>query len=369
MLKKSTYDDAAQERSLSRGIHQLIGLIFFSLMLVLCIAYYVVFDPRHYDNLNSYACCALNLHDHLVYINSIEHLERNGFSYKFNNDFGVALIYLSIQKLFPLSDPEFILIPFIFNCFMLGLSILLYFKICERLDLGLLAKLSIFTFFYFIYFAQLINKDMLTVLSFLLALYLAISHRLLMLLFFFPVFFLVRQQLALSILIYLFFIQVRRPYWRVLVVYIITSLLAAFITNTGSIIGDESLGGGFSAALAKFNKEYYIGYLIFNPIRILMYFYDAYSSFYIFNSNGTAIDVAKALRAVSLIFLSLLIGYFIKAFFCYRYWMKTDARYMILLIVSFFCGWLINPTINARYIMLIVPVILLLALYVRANRS
>jgi hypothetical protein len=209
---------------------------------------------------------------------------------------------------------------------------------------------------------------MLTVMVFLLAVRYGLRQRLWPLLALVPLFALVRQQLAVFTLIYVFLMSSQRPTARIFWLYVLTSVAAGYLSIFASIIGEESLGEGFSAYLIDLNRDYYVGYLLFNPLRVVQYIMDAYASFSFATPTG-GIDAAKLLRLPQLLVLLLLVSPLSTLVTRFRHWLKVPAaRPMVLVVVAYLLAWLMNPTINARYVMLITPVLVLFAMYVRRQR-
>ena len=94
---------------------------------------------------------------------------------------------------------------------------------------------------------------------------------------------------------------------------------------------------------------------------------DVFMSFFIYTDG--LIDIAKILRLPLLIvffFLFNPIFYSLRNFSIVN---KTEIKPVFIIIISFILTWLINPTINARYVMLIVPFFLILGRYVQINRQ
>jgi hypothetical protein len=342
-----------------------VALIFFILLAVIYYYLFVVDQPVYSDSVFQ---LATNQHDHDVYLFNMDKVEEGASLFEFANDKGIASIYLFLSKAFPfLVTPGMALISLVFNSTILILNYWIYGKIVDELRLGLFGKLSFFLNFSLLYFAQLINKDMLTIFVFLITAYAGIRNRFWLLLLLIPFVAYVRVQLVIFILIFIFLSSTKKLGLRFLITYVSTSLFAAYLSVHFSIIGEDSLGGGFSAYLIGLNNQYMIGYLIFNPIRLVQYVIDAYLSFDIFTENG-AIDVAKILRIPQLILLTMLTPYFYKLFIRRDRYLKTAARPLVITILAFACTWLINPTVNARYVMLITPILVLLGLYVRGTR-
>lgn len=352
--------------------HMPIGAVLFPALVLGCIFYYLVFaeDLSRYDAQAGFFNYALNHHDHLIYLDNIERLRaRDVYGYQLSNDIGIAAIYLVLARAMPfLVDPDLTLIALVFNCAVMLCCYLVHASICERLNLGALGKLTFFSNLSLIYFAQMVNKDMLTLLAFLLAALVGIQRRYWVLIILVPFFFMVRQQLAVFLLVYCFLMIVRRPVFWILGMYVLFSLAAGYMSVFFSIIGDESLGSGFSAFLVEFNRQYYAGYLLFNPVRVVQYVLDAYASFFFLTEHG-GVDTAKILRLPQLVVVAILSPHILSLLSQFRFWLRSPARPLVIVIVSYLLVWLMNPTVNARYVMLITPILILFGLFVRNAKA
>jgi hypothetical protein len=172
----------------------LIGWIFLPLLLLCCVAYYFAFAANMdaYDGDAGLFQLALNSNDHYVYLLNMDLLRRGDGFFELANDKGIALIYTFLLTLFPFFvNADLTLISLIFNCSIICCCYWIYASICDQLNLNSLGKLSFFANLSFIYFAQLINKDALTILVFLLTVQCGIRGRLFPLLMLLPVFLLV----------------------------------------------------------------------------------------------------------------------------------------------------------------------------------
>ncbi len=308
---------------------------------------------------------ATNIHDHLIYVKNIE-LVANGESlFEFANDKGIASIYLMLANIFPYFATENMeLMAFLFNTITLILCYAIYSKITDDLGLGVLGHLSFFFHLSFLYFSQLINKDMLTIFYFLLSVRFGMQGRYWILLLLLPFFVFVRMQLVVFTFILIFFSMGGKFWWKVAAAYIVTSLLAGYLSVNHSIIGDESLGGGFNAFVIDFNNSYLVGYLLFNPVRLFQYVVDAYLSFLIFTHEGV-IDVAKILRIPVLVLFVFLIPAIVRLIANLNRYIDSPLRPLILVVIAYALTWLMSPIVNARYVVLITPVMLVALLFVQ----
>jgi hypothetical protein len=158
----------------------------------------------------------------------------------------------------------------------------------------------------------------------------------------------------------------RKFWWKLVVAYIATSMLAAYLSVYHSIIGDESLGGGFNAFVIDFNKSYLIGYVLFNPVRLFQYVVDVYLSFFVFTEDGS-VDVAKVLRIPVLILFLYLLPAFVRLIANLNQYIKSPLQPLILVGFAYALTWLMGPIVNARYVMLISPIMLCALLFVQAR--
>lgn len=344
------------------------GCIALIAFISLAVNYYFQFASNQASSSDGIFQLAVNQHDHDVYLLNMDLVREGDSLFELANDKGIASIYVFLSGALPfLVTPDMALMSFVFNIAILLLNYWIYGKISDALNLGLIGRFSFFANLSLLYFAQLINKDMATIFIFLFCAYAGIRGWHWYLLLLTPFAALIRIQLVIFIFVFIFLVSTKKVSLRFLVVYILTSLTAAYMSVYFSIIGEDSLGDGFSAYLINLNNEYLIGYLLFNPIRLLQFIFDAYLSFNIFAENG-AIDVAKILRLPQLILLAALAPHFYTLCTRWSSYSKSIARPLVIAILAYACTWLMNPTVNARYVMLVTPILVLLGLYVRSTR-
>lgn len=339
----------------------------FLAFLFICGAYNFYFALDHYSYIDDYGLFqrALNIHDHYIYQASVERVADGGRWEGLENNTGIALIYYFISKTFMLPlGTDLAVTAFIVNSLTLLICFRLYVAVCRQLGLGQQAQFGFFLCLFFIYFSALINKDMLTIAAFLFVIWAALAGKEWWIIASIPLLLLVRVQLGIFALVFMFIAAGRRTWPRFLISYIACSVFGSYVVAKFEILEMPTLGEGFSAFVWQFNQDYYVGYLIFNPIRALQFVVDVFSSFYFFTDNG-GIDVAKLLRLPALL-LVVLMGRYIKVLFLnWRYFLRTPARVLMIAIMAYLMVWLMNPTINARYVSLIMPVILIILFYVR----
>ncbi len=336
-------------------------LILYSVLIIpVCIFYREL--TSEYFVYNSDLFNYQNFFDHEVYWNTLNRIQSQGLSVtSLNNDLGISLLYILFIKFFSLFGITNILdISFYINIITLFLVYKTYTDVCYILKLKGKTWLFFFLEFQLLYFAQLIGKDLFTILFFLIVLKLLLMNRYKEILFWSVVFFFVRIQLLVFglLVLYLSYGDFRK---RILISYILTSLIGGYTAVNGNLISKESMGNGFGSYVLYINSEYYyLGNLLLNPIRILQFLLDIFLSFNIYTDGK--IDVAKILRIPILIVLTFHLKYIIY-FFRKDFSLNNDLSQIVIVIISFLLTWLMNPTVNARYIMLIVPILLLLLRY------
>lgn len=301
----------------------------------------------------------VNLHDHRVYLQELEYLSNNNLSYELNNDFGIAFIYHLIYVKTKISSiVDIYIFALSVNLIILWFAFYFYNKVCSIHKLSDLACVCFFLNFSFIYFAQLVNKDMLTIFILIYTLYFGIKGRCINIILIIPIAFFVRQQLALCLVTFLFLINVRNSLFWVVVSYVVMSLTAGYISANLQLISAESMGSGFSSFLMMLNSKYYIGNLLLNPVRFIQYFLSVPQSL-MYTIMDDGVDFAAGLRALTLPLAILAFLFFLRALFNIKATLSSGLRAYFLLTYSFFICWLLNPTINSRYLMLILPIMVL----------
>lgn len=334
------------------------------LMLIMVFIYFQINTLQYFKG-NLINLSAINWHDHEVYLQYITFVRDSEWDLSINNNTGISFIYNSFYKIFPdhFFDENFATLSLLVNSIVLFFIYYLYNKICNRLNLPSFCKYFLFFYFPLIYFCQLINKDIFTLLIFLIVLNLSISYAkykaasLIFLMI--PLFMLVRLQLGFFAIIFLFFLISKKYKLLFIVLYMITSFLGAWLSVNGGYIEVETFGEGMTAFLRSWNASYfYTGFVIFNPIRVVQYFQAMYLSFFVINEGQ--FDWARFLNIPSVIILSLYWKHIFKAFLNIKYTYNTELKPIMILVLSFMLTWLMNPTVNTRYVMLVVPFLFIL---------
>lgn len=307
----------------------------------------------------------VNTHDHYIYSLYVKDIMHGDIEFVLNNNIGISYIYIfliSFSELF-FDNVNLELLSLVFNLIIILFSYLTYRTII--IDLGLDPKLSLtfFMFSFLIYFAQLINKDSLTILiSLRCVLY---SYRCCYIKLFILILFsfFVRFQLPALILLYLVLININQNNLLKLgFIYVSLSLCNGFLVKYQStFLSEETIGGGLSYLVYSLNEKYYIGSLLLNPLRIAQYFYDYYLSFW-FVVDGK-IDISRLKNIPHILYFTFLLPYLFLAYKKYSLGsLDFKSKCLLSMGVSFFLIWLFNPTINSRYFICFLPILQLIAL-------
>ncbi|WP_180159094.1 hypothetical protein [Acinetobacter sp. YH01026] len=341
-------------------------------LVLLSIIYFLFFTTSFFSN-NLFNLSAINWHDHEIYVYYIDLVSNSDWSLEINNNTGIAIIYFLLSFISPsfLLDENYLYLSLITNILVLILIFFLYNRFCDKFNLPSRAKYFLFWYFPLIYFCQLINKDIFTILAFLFILNFSIVrpkfYSIFLILILVPFLMLIRLQLVVFALIFLILLYSKHFKLNLFFIYCMTSISAAWLSIHGGYIEEETFGSGMTAFLRSWNLNYsYTGFLIFNPIRVFQYLQAMYMSF-IFIDEGR-LDWARLLNIPSILILSFYWRYIVKVFLNLRFYLKTNLRPLIILVISFLITWLMNPTVNIRYVMLVVPFLILLGVAVKHRK-
>ncbi|WP_017817115.1 hypothetical protein [Acinetobacter baumannii] len=315
----------------------LFGLAF--ALIILSIVYFYIHTVGFFSN-NLVDSSAINWHDHEIYVSYIDLVASSDWSLEINNNTGIAIIYFFLSLIAPnfLLDDNYLYLSLVVNICVLILIFYLYNRICNKFHLSSKAKYFLFWYFPLIYFCQLINKDIFTILTFLLVLNFSIInskyYSIFLIIVFVPLLMLIRLQLGVFALIFLILFYTKYFKTKLFFIYCITSIMGAWLSIHGGYIEEETFGTGMTAFLRTWNMNYsYTGFLIFNPVRILQYLQAMYMSF-IFIEDGQ-LDWARLLNIPSVFILTFYWRYIFKIILNLNYYLQTNLRPLIILVLSF----------------------------------
>lgn len=335
-----------------------------------CFLYYYYFASNlvvHGVDVHDYFKLSLNSHDHFIYISYIDAISSGQDVFGLNNNAGISLFYYVISgQWFFGWEVDWAWFSFLVNSVALLLSFFFYVKI------HIVLKINKYWSFLFLlnpsllYFAQLINKDSLTILFLFILIYKAVGKDYLSIFLMLPLLFLVRVQLAIFAIVFLILLVSSRRSFMLFLVYVVTAIAGGVVARYSLVVGEDSLPDGFSRFVYDVNKEYLVGSLLLNPLRVLQFFQALLSSFDFVLEDGS-LDVSR-LKNIPQV---LLVLFFLPKVIGYVFFVRASGGGIALKygLISYVLVWLINPTINVRYVMLIAPVFILLGVYVRSLRK
>lgn len=321
----------------------------------------------HYDNVKGTVINAVNVHDHFIYIDYIKKIESETVLIGLNNNSGISYVYYFIMKIFNLSYDDLPVASFVLNMFLIYLSFVVFRKILFILNINQCYSLLFLFNGSLLYFAQLINKDSFTILIFLYATLLLLRGNIKRYLILIPISLFIRLQLVPFLILLLYLNNENKHSIRLLLSYVGTSIVAALVVKYLSIIQLTSLTSGLGLNLNtlvwSLNEKYLIGSLLLNPLRVIQYFFSIYQSA-IFIDSSYLLDLSRLKNIPHMLLLLIVLPLMMKAYLNYKSYIQSKAKVFMNAITSFFFIWLINPTTNNRYILLMVPIMALLAIYV-----
>jgi len=329
-----------------------IGYLCVSLLWVLSFIYFWKIGDAVYYSLNNFWARPANIHDHIIYSNYVQYYDTLQLKF-LDNSYGISLIY----HFLPRGDVQ--LTSFIVNSIFMVISGYFYIKICDRLNLPASSYYLIMLNTSFLYFALLINKDMMTIALILAATYLGLLRKWVWIVaLMIPAFF-IRQQLVYFVAVFVALLAF--PRFSVLLktvsVFVATSILGILILRSSDFIALETLGQGITGQITEFFvRNPYLAPLGV-PLRIGLYQWEFFSSV-LFMEEGQ-IDAARFLRIPAALYLLSQIPATIKAYIISRKKWDNDLLTVYFAMIAIFAAILLNPQVNGRYFTTIVPSIVL----------
>ncbi|BCO13070.1 hypothetical protein RIMD111065_14260 [Aeromonas hydrophila] len=305
-----------------------------------------------------------NIIDHYIYYNNYLDFKTSSINLDGVNNIGIAILYYYYFGFLECIGidvaPE--VATLILNLFVFFLCFISFKRIVIKLGLDVsVTWLFVFNSSFW-YFAQLMNKDVFTIFILFKIVEYSMAKKMMSVFAIFVFSMMIRVQIPALILVYLFLIHTKPSIKNFTAVYVIISLFNGYISRYQTIfIGQETLADGFSSLVYSLNVKYGIGSLFLNPLRLVQSLYSVFDSFDFVYRYG--VDVSKLKNIPQVMILIILLPYILKCFYHYKYYMNTKIKYVIALIPSFFLIWFLNPTINSRYVMLIVPFLTLIGVF------
>lgn len=295
-------------------------------------------------------------------------IEEGSFEISLSNNIGVAYIYFLLKKYIGFSYEAIPIISFIFNNILIIFCYLYFARIGLQLGLKMNYRWLFFLNPSLVYFSQLINKDIPSLLFILALTYYLGKKKSLKLLCVSLISFVVRMQL-LPVGILSFWLYRRRRYiLSLFLLYLATSLLSAIVLPYYLIFAPDDLmrgdgSQGLTVLLQSLNQKYYIGSIVLNPLRIIQYLYDQLQSVFFITDDGR-IDLYR-LRDIPFV-LALVYSFrpLITLFTHMKIYMNTSCRPLITVTFTYMMVLLMHYLIHARYLFPISLNLILLGVFV-----
>lgn len=328
--------------------------------------------PFDYEPIEGYLY-PTNTHDNYVYVNEANNISQGAGDIGFNNNFGIAFIYSVLSRaLFYIGfDVSYDILSLVINCFLVLYCFQLFKKIISLISLPYIYVFSFFAFSSFIYFAQLINKDIFTIALIFKGVQLALSGNKKKFILVGVLSVLIRIQLPVFFAVFYFlcFYKTNRHFFVLFSVYTFFAFVnGIFAKFQGVFISEETLSDGLSYWVYYLNYNYYVGSFILNPLRVVQYFYGYMLSFDFI--QGDKLDVSRAKDLPQLLLFIYCLPAFFSSYLSYGKSMNDiKSRVLLSCVTSFFLVWLLNPSVSPRYFINFLPVVTLISFYYRYNHE
>lgn len=335
------------------------SLIYFIFLIVNTIYYYKFTVSYFHGPWKEIFGYALSTMDHNVYYDSVKVFNSGGSPFwvvQNNNAIAMGYIYYLLLKIG--RNYTIIQVAFFVNNLIILISYLVFSKILNKLAINPKFRFVFFLNPLLIYYSQLINKESFSLLIVLLLLLLLLDNKMFWVYALIPFSMLVRIQYGVFIIFTIYMVRANNFKLSIMGVYIITSFLAIVSFYSAFPESIETGIFGISNIIYQLNMKYYIGSLIFNPLRILLYLYDLLRTF-IFITDGYFNP-----HSFAYIPTCLIIMYYFRPithkFINISLYSKTQIRYILAIIISFVFVLLMNPITHARYLFPItIPLVIL----------
>jgi hypothetical protein len=294
-----------------------------------------------------------NIHDHYEYTDGILVFDELAFEnplYWLNNVMGLSSIYYFLGSLFETDD--YIYISIYVNSFALIGVAYLHFIISPQISDHPHLRFTFFLNFPLIYFCQLVGKEVL---------YLAVLYGIL---FFYlrkkwvgalcvgMAGLFVRTQILL-VLAFLVLLSVNKIKGKVrfLIAYFFSGVLGTLVLLGGQVIGKEAdLGDGVSAIVYQLNERLYLGNLLLNPIRLMQYIWEF--------SRSALLSLTPNINPISLFLIPYFL-YFLLKFGKFSRLTNLEKNPVSRFSLTLLFVLMIVPIVNLRYLIIILPFIVL----------
>lgn len=322
----------------------------------LSISYYFIFvEPDSYkqvgDKYFSYAYTG----DYLAYSHIFDSIREGSWKYVLDQNFWITYFYVHLGELVNVDEN---ILSLIINIILFILSYYFIVKICVRADLSTKYLYLFFLNPQLIYYSQTINKEPPTLFFVVVLAFFLISNKRYM--FFVAMFMaaMLRHQLVIYAFFLYFLFGSKKYKLRVFYAYIISALGAAIYStmyDAGAIENSR-----FVMFVYELNTNYYIGNLIFAPVKLVQWVYDQLFSI-IFIDVGGEINLYYLRDVVAIAFIAIFFSKLLRLFLNIEKYSKYGERVFLSMVISYVFMLLINPMIHQRYLFPIEVLLVVLA--------
>lgn len=302
-----------------------------------------------------------NIPDNQVFFRVISDFSSFDISEILLRNYGITLPYVALLGMFDqdLND-QIVVISSAINWVIYLASGYIFARLCLELKPQYSTIVWFLLFPPFILFSVLINKDGAMIFLVLAVTLAVLKRRWFILLLLTMAISLIRMQYLLFPLFLVFMLKADFRL-RFATCYFFSAIASAFIANFFGVYDIDWSAGGFSSFVYYLNKEYFVGSLLLNPVRVVHYVVAFLQEcFYIKTDEG--IDYMKLIQGITFIYLVYLFpGY---ARFLIDTWRVTYYRDFVVLraaIYSYLLVLLLTPITEPRYFMIGCPLLLLAA--------
>lgn len=297
--------------------------------------------------------------DHQEYVNAIYRMETGEYQFGYNNNAGISSIYLLLKKIF---GDNLRLTAFVVNNFLLVVSFFITLRLLAALSLPRFYAALLFLNPASVYFSQLINKEVFSLLAVLALTLCAAERKWLPFLLVVPLAGLVRLQLVFFGGALMFLSFGRDFLRRVLLAYAVFSLGGAFVARMVESFDPSRWDWGISLANYWLNREFLLGSLLLNPARLLQYFKDLlFSASFLQNGIVDLYKFRDVPSAIALLSSLPLLAYLTLNLHVFS---AGRAKPLVAAVAAYLLVLLMNPIIHSRYLFPVLPLVFLLALFV-----
>lgn len=325
------------------------------------ILYFMWFGNCVLDECVSGVLLPYNIPDNQIFYQVITDFSSYSLSEILVRNYGIALPYVALMGVLDedLND-QIVIISAMINWVVYLLSGFVFAQLCIVLKPKFSTIVWFLLFPPFILFSVLINKDGIMILL-VLSVTLAVLKRWWFTLLLLTVAIsLIRMQYLLFPVFLLFMLKADFRL-RFAIAYVCSAMASALIANFFGVYDIDWSAGGFSSLVYSLNKEYFVGSLLLNPVRVIHYVI-AFLQECLYIKTDDGIDYMKLIQGATFVYLLYLLpGY---ARFLVGTWRIAYYRDFVVLraaIFSYLLVLLLTPITEPRYFMIGCPLLLLAA--------